>query len=211
MQEPIQKQPNWWQRRSGKGKVFIIVAGIIVVIAAISGGAAGGGEGSGGATATTVALAAATETSLATTTTAKVTTTTARPTTTTERVTTTTEPPTTTTTESEQAFKDSCEKASYKVISKNPDGHVGERYTFTGQILQIQEDESGTFMLLEITKDKYGWNDLVMAAWLGTADIYEDDVVTVWGECSGKFEYSTKIGGTNSVPGFLARYVEKAK
>ena len=112
-----------------------------------------------------------------------------------------------TSTESETWFKWSCQHVAYKVIAKNPDAYTGQRFTFRGKVMQIEESESKTFMLVEVTKDSYDiWTDLIAVAYEGSVAVYEDDIVEVWGICSGSFSYDTKMGGSNSVPGLLATY-----
>ncbi|MEW5954021.1 MAG: hypothetical protein AB1815_09895 [Bacillota bacterium] len=106
-------------------------------------------------------------------------------------------------------FKNSCEVMNYKVLNKNPDALAGRNVKLRGQIMQIQEDAGQTFMLLSITDLGYGvWTDEVAVFYDGTADVYEEDVITIWGTVSGKFEYESVAGWNLAVPGVLAMYVE---
>jgi len=107
-------------------------------------------------------------------------------------------------------FKNSCEVISYKVLNKNPDSLAGQNVKLRGQIMQIQEDAGKTFMLLSVTYMGYDvWTDNVAVYYEGTADVYEDDVITIWGTVTGKFEYDSVAGWKMSVPGVLAKYVAK--
>lgn len=108
-----------------------------------------------------------------------------------------------------QAYKDSCQSTSYKVLNKNPDGHKGENVKLKGQIMQIQEEKGQTFMLLSITNLGYGyWTDQVAVAYYGKIDAYEEDVITVYGTVTGAFSYKSRAGWDITVPGVLARYVD---
>ena len=106
-------------------------------------------------------------------------------------------------------FKNSCQVMSYKVLNKNPDNLVGQRIKLNGEIMQIQEDSGKTFMLLSVTNMGYGyWDDNVAVFYDGTADIYEDDIITVWGVIDGKFAYKSQAGWDITVPRVNAEYVE---
>jgi hypothetical protein len=182
----------WLKRQSTLVKVLMGV-GILVVIGVIAGAAiAGSGKSN-----KTVAIVNTTTSTLATTTTAQP---------------TTTLPPTTTTTESEAAFKARCEKVAYKVLSKNPDSLTTNAYYLKGKIFQIMEDSGETFMLVSVTNEGYGfWDDNVAVTYLGTVDVYEDDIVKIWGVCTGSYSYTSTAGYELTVPGILAGYVEKSK
>lgn len=204
--KPLGKRPNWWKRRSGAMKALIIVGAIVIV------GAIAGGAGASGSSPTTTEQVAVTTTERATTTTQAQTTTTRAETTTTTlpATTTTTEPPTTTTTESAVAFKESCEQIEFKVLDKNPDAHLGERLRFTGEIVQIMENDGVTVMRVNVTKTRYGYDDTIWVEYPGSVDVYEEDVVWIWGVCFGKFSYTSTIGAEISLPGLFAKFVEKA-
>jgi hypothetical protein len=88
---------------------------------------------------------------------------------------------------------------------------MGEYLRFTGEIVQITEDSDGTFMRVDVTKTSYGYTDTIAVLYLGSVDVYEDDVVWLWGECRGAFSYTSIMGAEITIPGILAEYVEKAK
>jgi len=126
--------------------------------------------------------------------------------------TTTTEPPTTTTTESKAAYKAKCKSIKYTVLNKNPDAHAGEFLKFKGQVFQIMESGGVTAMLLSVTNEGYGfYDDNVWVTYPGTFDVYEDDIINVWGECTGSYDYTSVIGAELSVPAIEAKYIEKVK
>ena len=67
-------------------------------------------------------------------------------------------------------------------------------------------------MLVEVTRGEYGfWDDTIAVFYPGTVDVYEDDIINLWGECTGAYQYTSVAGWNLSVPGILARYVEKAR
>lgn len=108
-----------------------------------------------------------------------------------------------------QAYKNSCQSVSYKVLNKNPDGHKGEKVKLKGQIMQIQEEGGQTFMLLSVTSLGYGyWTDNVAVAYYGKIDAYEEDVIAIYGDVTGAFSYKSRAGWDITVPGVLAKYVD---
>lgn len=104
-------------------------------------------------------------------------------------------------------YKNSCIKISYKVLNKNPDKLIGTKVRLTGKIMQIQEENNQTFMLIEVTYKGYDiWTDNVAVYYEGTINAYEDDVITLYGEVTGSFSYKSRAGWDMSVPGVLAKY-----
>ncbi|MBU2600647.1 MAG: hypothetical protein KKA32_00520 [Actinobacteria bacterium] len=198
----------FWKRRGKFGKMGLIVGVVfvlLIVIASVTPSATT-------TTTTTRQAAVAVVTTEATTTTAAPTTTTTVPTTTTS-----TEPPTTTTTipaaQRRQEYVDSTVTVEYRKLNKNPDTYIGERLRFTGEVIQIMEDSSGTVMRLAVTKDSYGYdfNDVVWAYCPGTIDVYEEDVIRVWGEGTGSYSYTSQAGWEITIPAMDVQYWEKVQ
>jgi hypothetical protein len=109
-----------------------------------------------------------------------------------------------------QAFKDSCQTIEYRILKKNPDVYKDKKLTFTGQIVQILEEEGLTFMRVNITKDEYGyWDDTVAVIYLGSIDVYEDDIIQFWGIGGGSYTYESTAGWNITIPRIDAKYVEK--
>ncbi len=199
----------FWKRRGTFGKIGLVVGGLFVLLFMFAGIAP-----SSSPTTTTTQQAAAVATSEATTTTTEAPTTT---TTTVPTTTTSTEPPTTTTTipaaQRRQEYVDSTDTVEYRKLNKNPDTYIGERLRFTGEVIQIMEDSSGTVMRLAVTEGSYGYdyNDVVWAYCPGTVDIYEEDVIRVWGECTGSYSYTSQAGWEITIPGMEVAYWEKVQ
>ena len=109
----------------------------------------------------------------------------------------------------EQQFKASAVTIPYNQLNKNADRYKGDRVTYQGQILQIQEEgDSGGFMLLSVTDEGYGiWDDNVWVDYDHSIDSAEDDVVTVYGTIKGSKSYETQVGGETYVPRMRAKYV----
>jgi tetratricopeptide (TPR) repeat protein len=111
-----------------------------------------------------------------------------------------------------EAYKKSCKAIEFKVLNKNPDFLKGERITMKGEVLQIQESGNFTTMLVEVTHLGYGvYTDTVMVVYDGTIDIFEDDVITFWGEVLGSQTYKSVAGWNITVPKIDGMYFVKHK
>lgn len=117
---------------------------------------------------------------------------------------------------SAKAYKNNCKTLSFKDLSRNPDKHKGEKLKYTGKVIQVQEDEhwlddnTTVDLRINVTKDEYGlWNDTIYATveLPKNADrILEDDIITIWGECDGKYSYTSVLGSDVTLPKINIKY-----
>ena len=196
---PSQQKPKkpfykkWW--------FWVIIAVIVISIGA---GSAGGGKSSKdtGTKETTTVSTSAVEKTTAEKTTEE--TTTVQPTTKAKKKV------------SAKAYKNSCKTLSFKDLSRNPDKHKGEKLKYTGQVIQVQEDEhwlddnTTVDLRINVTKDEYGiWKDTIFATVelpKGADRILEDDIITIWGKCAGKYSYTSVLGAEVTLPKIDTRY-----
>jgi hypothetical protein len=112
--------------------------------------------------------------------------------------------------ETPEAYKARAQEIEYRVLEKSPDKYKGVVMTYTGHVAQIIEDAGVTFMRVEVTQSEYGnWSDVVGVIYMGTLDVFDDDIVSFWGPGSGTYEYESQAGWKISIPSVLAKYVEK--
>lgn len=120
----------------------------------------------------------------------------------------------------EEAFKNECATIDFKTLSRNPDKYKGQKYKFTGEVIQVMEPTfswSNTVTLrINITKevlyDDYAmWSDTIYAT-VEVPDsedrILEEDIITFWGTCEGLFSYETVMGNTVSLPKIHIEYYQ---
>lgn len=117
---------------------------------------------------------------------------------------------------SAKAYKNNCKTLSFKDLSRNPDKHKGEKLKYTGKVIQVQEDEhwlddnTTVDLRINVTKDEYGlWDDTIFATveLPKNADrILEDDMITIWGECDGKYSYTSVLGSDVTLPKINIEY-----
>lgn len=107
-------------------------------------------------------------------------------------------------------YKNQCQQMAYKVLNKNPDSLAGTKVALKGEIMQIQESATSTFMLVSVTYQGYDiWSDNVAVFYPSTIDVYEDDIINFWGEVKGAFSYESTAGWNITVPAINAKYIEK--
>lgn len=112
--------------------------------------------------------------------------------------------------ETPEEYKAKAQTIEYRVLEKTPDKYKGMVLTYTGHVVQIMEDAGVTFMRVEVTQGEYGtWSDVIGVIYMGSLDIFDDDIVTFWGPGSGTYEYESQAGWKISIPSVLAKYVEK--
>ena len=140
-------------------------------------------------------------------------TTTTTTTTTTKKATTTVEPMA-----AENAYKKACKSIDFQTLSRNPDKYQGEKYKFTGKVIQVIEPTfswSNTVTLrINITKevlygDYVSWADTIYATVEVPDDadrILVDDILTFWGNCEGMYTYETVLGNPISLPKIDIKY-----
>lgn len=101
---------------------------------------------------------------------------------------------------------------NFKDISRDPNTYKGQFYTFSGKVLQVMEgsDYGGTTTTVMRIATKGRYDDVVYVTYERPNDdkrILEDDRVTVYGECDGLYTYETVIGGSVTLPKFIAEVV----
>jgi hypothetical protein len=94
----------------------------------------------------------------------------------------------------------------YKEFMKNPLKYKGVRVNVTGKIMNIEESNNKTFMQIYITRN---YDAVVAVYYEGSIDVYEDDVVHIYGEALGTLEGQNRMGAQMSWPVIGAKYIKK--
>lgn len=109
-------------------------------------------------------------------------------------------------------YKQKCKNISYKKLARTPGKYEGKKVKFTGEIVQVMEDEdtsSGVYRI-NVTKGSYGlWDDTVYVEYWGSSEkrFLEDDIVTFYGESKGLCTYQTVLGASVTIPCVNAKYI----
>lgn len=101
----------------------------------------------------------------------------------------------------QQAFANST--ITYQQLEKGSDKYAMEPVRFKGEVIEINEDASGTIMRIAVTPTSYGYdfNDFIIVMTTeDTSDIYKDDIVTVDGYVFGAHTYESQAGWNITAP-----------
>lgn len=114
-----------------------------------------------------------------------------------------------------KGYKARCQEISYEDLARNPDRHKNEHFTFTGEVIQVYEDDQETILRVNVTPYSIGDSTYYEDTIYVTVDIeegadriLEDDIITIWGSCSGLVSYQSILGQQISIPGISAHYYE---
>lgn len=91
-------------------------------------------------------------------------------------------------------------------ISKNTEQWKTHAWSFTGEILEIGEDDDGT--MARVGLDRFGNNAVMVAAKFRT-DFTKGDVVDVAGFLAGSYNYTSQAGWNITIPALFARSIQK--
>jgi hypothetical protein len=106
----------------------------------------------------------------------------------------------------------SAEQLDPELLQKDPDRYAGQKVVMSGEIFQIQEGGDNFFLMDTVCSTEYDITicdgPTVYVTYPFGTDKTEDDLVTVYGEVMGGYEYDTQIGGSNYVGWIEARIIE---
>lgn len=122
---------------------------------------------------------------------------------------------------SEAEFKGSCREISYNELARNPDNFKGNRFKFTGKVIQAISNNTVWNLRINVTpiysfdgESINYYEDTIYAIMPMSEDgtrILEGDIITIYGTCSGLFQYNSVLGNEISLPGMEAFYFEFAQ
>ena len=100
--------------------------------------------------------------------------------------------------------------ANYTEIMRSPNVYSGEKFSIYGKILQKSEGWFST--TLRIGTSGWGYYDEVFYVTVPSSatidvNVIEDDMVTIYGECTGTETYKTILGGSITIPSMDAEKI----
>lgn len=112
----------------------------------------------------------------------------------------------------EEEFKASCTAGyDYKELARDPKTYIGKPAQFRGEVAQVMESDGINVYRINVTEGRYSWDDTIYVYYIPSEDekrILEDDIVTVYGTMTDLVTYETVIGGSVTIPGMYAKYIE---
>jgi hypothetical protein len=109
-----------------------------------------------------------------------------------------------------EKYKASCSVISFQELNSNVNKYNGQHLKFTGQIVQINENNGRTEILLSVTQSNGDWStsDLIFVTYRAQTPFKKGDVITVYGDVSGTYNYISVSLGKLILPKITARYME---
>jgi hypothetical protein len=107
-------------------------------------------------------------------------------------------------------YEASCNVISFQDLNSNLNKYNGQHFKFTGQIVQINENYGLTDIVLAVTQVNGGWSpsDLIFVTYNAKTTFNVGDVINVYGEVSGSYNYISASLGELNIPKITARYIE---
>ena len=104
---------------------------------------------------------------------------------------------------SEAEYKESCKAVEFKDLTEQNNALEGQKLTFTGRVVQIK----GEFFRMDVTKVSWGYDDTICFTYSGNVDFQEHDIITVYGESTGYYTYTSKFGKEITLPNLNVEYI----
>ncbi len=115
---------------------------------------------------------------------------------------------------SQEEYKAQCKKVSFKTIARDSNGLSGEKFTFTGEVIQVMEPtlfSDVTTYRVNVTKNEYGfYEDTIIVEFRmpeGADRILDGDIIKLWGESTGLYTYQSVLGANITLPSIRAKYI----
>lgn len=107
----------------------------------------------------------------------------------------------------------SCSAILYKDIARNPNNYIGQKATFKGKVIQVQESGKRVVLRVNVTQGEYGlWEDTIYVDYQRKTDtesrVLEEDIITLYGEIKGIKDYTAVFGNQISIPHLIAEYID---
>jgi len=109
-----------------------------------------------------------------------------------------------------EKYKASCNVISFQELNNNLNKYNDQHIKITGQVVQINEINSQTNILLAVTQVDGGWSssDLIYVTYRANTQFKKGDVVTVYGDVSGTYNYISASLGKLTLVKITARDIE---
>ena len=103
-----------------------------------------------------------------------------------------------------------CQPADYDSVARNPNDYRNKYLTFKGTVVQVLEGSPLTLRINQENKDVFA-NDTWYITYSSSSNesrILEDDVIIVYGRCTGITSYKSIFGQKITVPSMVMEYYE---
>lgn len=107
-------------------------------------------------------------------------------------------------------YKSSCVAVNFQDLNSNMSKYKGQHLKFTGQVVQINYKNGRTELVMSVTPVTGGWSNtnLIYVTYNTQTQFKQGDVITVYGEISGSYNYFSASIGQLILVKIAARYIE---
>lgn len=111
-----------------------------------------------------------------------------------------------------------CSSIDYTSLARNPNQYKGTNYKFTGEVIQVMNNDYNVTLRVNVTPKKYSFSnetyyeDTILVSYTYSSSyeskILEDDIVTIYGQSMGTYTYESVLGSPVTVPAINALYID---
>jgi starvation-inducible outer membrane lipoprotein len=107
-------------------------------------------------------------------------------------------------------YEASCISVGYQELSTNIGKYNGQHVKFSGKVVTINSNNGKTQIVLSVTPVNGGWStsDLISVNYNAQTQFKAGDIVTVYGDVAGTYNYVSISNGQLIIPKITARYIE---
>ncbi len=107
-------------------------------------------------------------------------------------------------------YEASCISVGYQELSTNIGKYSGQHVKFSGKVVSINSNNGKTQIVLSVTPVNGGWStsDLIFVNYNAKTQFKARDIVTVYGDVAGTYNYVSISNGQLIIPKITARYIE---
>ena len=107
-------------------------------------------------------------------------------------------------------YEASCISVGYQELSTNVGKYNGQHVKFTGKVVSINTKNGKTQIVLSVTPVNGGWStsDLIFVTYNAQTQFTVGNIVTVYGDVAGTYNYVSISNGQLIIPKITARYIE---
>lgn len=98
---------------------------------------------------------------------------------------------------------------TYDQLARTPDDYEGEKVKFSGEVVQVMEDDGTTAIRLAVNED---YDNILIGVYdsnIVSSRILENDKVTIYGISTGLYSYETVMGDTLTIPSVQVEKIER--
>jgi hypothetical protein len=108
-------------------------------------------------------------------------------------------------------YQSSCKFVPFMNIVKNPIRNIDKRVKFTGQVMQIIDNETKMIFTVKVDNNFSKQGDIIYVNYKKSKSddlILKDHLISLWGECIGLTTYAPINSNKITVPRIDAKYIE---